>query len=273
MNRIDIIKELGKRGYEAITSESIKNGVTFKGIIIRNGNVSPIIYTDRMIERAEENGLSAESVATEVIEIFEANKECNIDISSLFDKDFVLSHIYIGIQRESDEDLERGICDYEGLETYLYIKVSENTEGNATVKVKSDLLDRVEISSAEAWEHAEDNTNKDTVIESMAKIFAKLQGLEYEPFMDDLTPMWVISNKSRVKGASAILDRDALQNFAEEKGVTRLVVLPSSVHEMIILPYEGSMNIEDFNEMVKEVNANEVKPEERLTDRAYFIEL
>ena len=273
MRRIDIIEVLEKRGYKAFKTETTKNGVTFKGIRIDNGVISPVIYTEKMIAKALENGLSVEDVATEVIEIFEENKKCNIDIATIFDKDFVLSHIYIGIQKESNENIEKGICDYEGLETYLYIKVSEQKDGNATIKVSSDLLARIGISSADAWECAEDNSNRDTVIESMAKIIAEMMGVDYVPSMDNSTPMYIISNKSKLRGASAILDHDALTCFAEEKGVNKLVVLPSSIHEMIILPYEENMDISELNEMVKEVNATQVEPEERLTDRAYIIEI
>ena len=71
----------------------------------------------------------------------------------------------------------------------------------------------------------------------------------------------------------AILDRRALKTFAKEHGVDELVVLPSSVHEMLILTYQGDMNLDDLSDIVKEVNAVQVKPEERLTDRVYLIKL
>ena len=50
-------------------------------------------------------------------------------------------------------------------------------------------------------------------------------------------------------------------------------MLPSSIHEMLILPYNESINMDDLSFMVADVNATQVEPEERLTDRAYLIEL
>jgi len=55
--------------------------------------------------------------------------------------------------------------------------------------------------------------------------------------------------------------------------MTKIVVLPSSVHEMLLVPYTEEMSLEDFSAMVSEVNNTEVRPEERLTDRAYIITL
>ena len=41
----------------------------------------------------------------------------------------------------------------------------------------------------------------------------------------------------------------------------------------LIMPYNDSINMDDLSFMVADVNANQVEPEERLTDRAYLIEL
>ena len=51
------------------------------------------------------------------------------------------------------------------------------------------------------------------------------------------------------------------------------MVLPSSIHEMLILPYQGDMNLNDLSAIVREVNVVQVEPEERLADTAYLIKL
>ena len=84
---------------------------------------------------------------------------------------------------------------------------------------------------------------------------------------------YVISNKSSIKGASAILNKKVLKEFAQKLNISKFLVLPSSVHEMLLLPYTDEIDIEEFSQMVKEVNCSQVKPEERLTDRAYVIEI
>lgn len=55
MNNNDIVKELQTRGYDAELHEVIKNGVSMKGIVIRsNDPMTPILYTDDLIEMAED---------------------------------------------------------------------------------------------------------------------------------------------------------------------------------------------------------------------------
>lgn len=61
MNNNDIVKELQTRGYDAELHEVIKNGVSMKGIVIRsNDPMTPILYTDDLIEMAEDCGQGVE---------------------------------------------------------------------------------------------------------------------------------------------------------------------------------------------------------------------
>ena len=59
--------------------------------------------------------------------------------------------------------------------------------------------------------------------------------------------------------------------LADKYDTDKLVVIPSSVHEMLIIPYGGTQDIDEFSALVKEVNASQVPPEEQLADQAYLI--
>ena len=64
----------------------------------------------------------------------------------------------------------------------------------------------------------------------------------------------------------------AYQNFmdqAAEKLGGDFFVLPSSIHEILLIPDNGEMVVEELKSMVHEVNLTQVKPEERLTDSVY----
>ena len=48
-------------------------------------------------------------------------------------------------------------------------------------------------------------------------------------------------------------------------------MIPSSIHELIIMPAEdGSLSLSKLSDMVKEINENHVKEEEILSDCAYY---
>ena len=182
----------------------------------------------------------------------------------LFDRDFILNSIFVGLQKVSTEDIEKKLCeDFEGIESYLYIRGEADREGSYSIKVSKAVLDRANISEVEAWEQAQTNTEAETSLESM----------EYSEDMDEMTPFFIISNKSKVKGASAILNKKVLAEFGERYHTNKIVVLPSSVHEMLLVPYTEEIDLDTFSDMVGQVNSSEVDPTEQLVDRAFIITL
>ena len=46
-------------------------------------------------------------------------------------------------------------------------------------------------------------------------------------------------------------------------------ILPSSVHEILVVPDDGNISFRELTDMVKEVNRTQVAPEDRLTDQVY----
>ena len=61
--------------------------------------------------------------------------------------------------------------------------------------------------------------------------------------------------------------------MSKKLDVSKFIVLPSSIHEMIVIPDDGKCAIEELSKMVQEVNQTQIEPEERLTDQAYVIEV
>ena len=107
----------------------------------------------------------------------------------------------------------------------------------------------------------------------MAKVMCEMMQMEYSEEMEEMTPFFVLSNKSKVKGASAILDRKTLADFGERFHTEKIVAIPSSIHEFLILPYTEELSLDDFSAMVNEVNFSEVDPKEQLGSRAFIITL
>ena len=85
--------------------------------------------------------------------------------------------------------------------------------------------------------------------------------------MDD--KMYILTNKDRHFGASCIVYNDVFKEIAKEKE-SDLIIIPSSVHELIIILSEEDGRIDEFNDMVSEVNKNHVLPQEILSDHVYI---
>lgn len=80
-------------------------------------------------------------------------------------------------------------------------------------------------------------------------------------------PVWILSMDSDTHGASVILQPEALVAVEEIFGGD-FFILPSSIHEVLVIPDLGLDEQEhDLNEMLREVNRMVVEPEDRLSDR------
>ncbi len=270
MTREDIINELRNRGYKAEAQNCVKNCVVFEGVRIENGsNIAPVIYTEGFLQNAEKENLSLETVVDAIEKVYESSKDFDFDFWEVFNDYFLASHLFVGLQKSSDEEIIKRPSELEGIENYIYVRCREEGDYSASFKMTKGLLKILNMSEEEVWWLAESNTKAETDVKSLGKL---LFGEEYE---DDgeRCPFYVITNKSRIKGASAILNRKAIEEVARKYEVEKVVILPSSIHEMLIVPYTDEMSLDEFSAMVEAVNESQVAPEERLTNRAYIVTL
>ena len=81
--------------------------------------------------------------------------------------------------------------------------------------------------------------------------------------------MYVLSNKLKNYGAACIAYPYILDMLA---GVLKenFYVLPSSVHEVIIVPESSQIRQSELERMVREINETQVPEEEILSNHAYF---
>lgn len=263
--REDIATELGNRGYIVELHTSIKNGVEFDGIRFVNSNgICPVVYTDEIIADSE----SLYEAVEKVLDTYNHADIMNFNKENLLDPEFIMQNLYIGLQKISAEDIVKLETDFEGIEKYLYIKMNEI----ASFKLTYGLLETLKISESDAWKEAGNNTFSKTDIVSMAEKLSELMGQEVGD-LESVPAQYIVTNTMNFRGASAILDTKVLKELAQKLDVQRFFVLPSSIHEMIIIPEEGKCNIEELSGIVQEVNQTQVEPEERLTDRVYIIEV
>ena len=270
MKRNDILSALIARGYRAEAKQTIRNGVIYEGIVIRSDEqIAPVIYTQGLIDEAEKRGTSLAEVVSQVIRIYEENKDVDICIEELFNKEYVLSHVFIGLQKTSEQDLIKEESGYEGIEKYLYLR----GDAGYIVKLNSSLLENVGISKEEAWESAGVNTFSQTKIRTMGEILSELTGRGFDDEEENPANMFAVTNTFGLFGASAILDTVNIAEYFGKLDISRLVVLPSSIHEMLLIPADVAPGMDELNAMVKEINEAQVAPEDRLTDRAYVMNL
>ena len=92
---------------------------------------------------------------------------------------------------------------------------------------------------------------------------------QQEPEETGAAPMYVLTNQSKLDGAGA-LARDGVLDKIGDLMDSNFYVLPSSIHEVLIVPDNGNMQTKELENMVKEVNASQVAPEDLLSDKVQY---
>lgn len=115
---------------------------------------------------------------------------------------------------------------------------------------------------------------KPAEIKGMSEVMAEMMGIEQAEMMG-LVPMdpkdeqmFVATVPDKVHGAGVLAYQNFMDQAAERVGGD-FFILPSSIHEVLIVPDNGKMDLKDLESMVKEVNATQVAPADKLTDSVY----
>ena len=160
----------------------------------------------------------------------------------------------------------------------IYYFVIENGLGNyASSYVRLEDLKSWELTERELDEQAEENMPEfePPRFESICDILEKMSGgfhmyEEEGMFSPEMfAPMYVLSNRSRYYGASCMLYPGLLDDLSG-KFDTGYYILPSSIHELIILPDMGVYSRRELEEMVTEINQSHVEREEVLSNHVYY---
>lgn len=96
----------------------------------------------------------------------------------------------------------------------------------------------------------------DMLIMSMNEMLEKLTGIPASelPLNPVAVPLYVATNQAGKYGAS-VLEHPDFTKAAEEKLGGDFFIIPSSVHEILLLPDDGCIELEEIEAMVQEINA------------------
>ena len=156
---------------------------------------------------------------------------------------------------------------------YRFVMES-NEDGRASILVTNDMIDHMGVTHEQLRADALENAPeiRPAVIQGMSEIMKEIMDPElFELFgipdgADE--QMYVASVPDRNSGAGIIAYQDFMDQAAEKLGGD-FFILPSSIHEIILIPDDGEMDSEALKDMVKMVNATEVEPDEKLSDNVY----
>ena len=104
-----------------------------------------------------------------------------------------------------------------------------------------------------------------SVLADMNPVFAD------EPMPEPDNTLFVCTNEMGAYGAGAVAHPEFMEE-ASKKLQGNFFVLPSSIHEVLLLKDDGHTDYHALQDMVSAINATEVQPKDRLTDNVYHVD-
>ncbi len=266
------LEKLGRETIVRIGTVEKINGIVLDSVsVMENGvNISPALYMNSFYEEYKD-GEPFDEVFERIWDLYcRYKKNSCADVGFLHDYSKVRSHIIRRIVcTEKNAHLLENVPHREFLDlSLIYYFFTECREyGSAAVLIRNDLMRMWQVTPDQLDAQAVQNMNKLLPWEfiSMKQL---IEGLG-EPEDDDFVPLYVLSNVKRCFGAAWMADEHVLQSIADR--IRRdYYILPSSVHECLILPAYQDADRQSLRDMVCEINRSQVEPEEVLSDSVYY---
>ena len=161
----------------------------------------------------------------------------------------------------------------EDLAITYHVLVNHDQSGIASAPITNDLLRHYGVTAEQLHEDAVANSQRmlPAQLDSMQNmLFGMMEPDAADTLRDEPYPgstMLVLTNNVQLNGAAALFYPGMMDQAAERLG-GNFIVLPSSTHEVIMVPADGA-DFRSLEQMVKDINRSQVAPEERLSDHVY----
>lgn len=249
------------------------NGTYLDGLIICNPdyNISPTIYLNPYYHRYLE-GVSIKDICDDIFTTYNQYMPAtNFDIESVIDfekcKDSI---IYKLINYKKNEGMLSHIPHLKYLDFAVIFQISLNNTnfGNASITIHEQLVERWGATLTDLQHLAAQNTPRlfPHQLIDLNKLVSKVFDMSA---YGDVTDMYALSNITKTNGASVILYEGLLNDIANKLN-SNLILLPSSIHEFIIMPHEYDTDLAYLTELINSVNDTSVSDEEILSNHPYI---
>ncbi|MBO7374233.1 MAG: hypothetical protein J6Z07_06445 [Lachnospiraceae bacterium] len=256
------------------------NGIVLDGLLIRDKkcSISPTVYVndyydsyvagdelDQILDRIED--VYKENTITDE---FDAERFCHFENI----KDNV---VYKIVNYEKNAELFKDIPHKKFLDLAIvyYINIKDDTFENASILINNNQLKVWGVDEIMIDELAKKNTPliHKAEIKTMADTLIELMSSPDEETIDFLqsenSPMYVVSNEDKVFGAAVLLYDGLIREFSKRVD-SSVWIIPSSVHELILVPSVYVTDSSILDDMICEINATEVPGTDILSNHAYY---
>ena len=258
------------------------NGLKLTGITIPNGDqrIVPTVYLDSLYQEYI-HGKDVDSCVGDVADMrIEAQGKAeffDMGVPDILDYEKMKNKLQVRIcdkEWNTDRLADKVVTEHGDFAAYYAVNLEENGEGISSIPVTVSLMNEWGVSAEQIQADAmvADRKRGVTLMDMNEIIKSMIFGEEPENLLNEKmdmeameNPMFCLTNKAKMNGASLLLQEDIRKQIGECLG-SDFFVIPSSVHEVMILPDNGIFQVPELNAMVQEVN--ETKVERKITVKA-----
>lgn len=262
------------------------NGVVLRGLTVTqdDSNISPTIYLNSYYEEYIKGRATLINVVNDVMDTYRRNKvNQSVDMRYFLNYESVKERIiYKLVNTEKNKELLEDVPHIEFLDLSIIFQclVSQEDLGRASILIHNVHLKLWEVSVDALYQAAKENTQRlqGYEIKGITEVLQEIMcAEEVENIVDEdcmsafsgSVPMYVLSNKNRVEGAACMLYPNLIQDFAKAIQ-SSFYIIPSSIHELLLLPTEHLEESQEIKHMIREINDTQVSVEEILSYSLYL---
>lgn len=289
----EVVRALREK-YDVRVEPVVKNnGLCLTGLIVslsktierENGisEVSPTLYAEYMYEEYK-NGRTIDEIIEKITNVVENNSGCDSELMNTilivrdFEKvkEFILPYV---INTELNEKQLKEIPNRQFLDLSIAYRVFFNREENqtASILIRNGLMESWNITEEQLYETAMKNLmaeEKLISIPSVSDMFTVLKALAGNNLRDLIlgsdvdSKMWVVTNRCTLYGSILILNKEFMSKLYRGFG-KEMIVIPSSVHELILIDETEGFEINEMNQIINEINEIQLQRDEILSNHCY----
>ena len=253
------------------------NGLVLDGLTIlaENSNISPTIYLSDYYQEFLVYGVGV--VADKIIKLYEKHSPTlAFDVSMFTDVEKVSPLIRMKlINYEKNKKLLVKVPHVKVLDlavVFMVVLETDSCGGFGSILIYHQHLDFWNFTADDLFKLAKENMSTEFEITPMTKILDEIMdgALAEEDMGGCEDVMFLLTTHTRLHGAVGMIHAEVLNWFMKKNRYKKLVILPSSIHEVILVPYNQYTKDMEFAEMVKEVNATQLAEQEILSDSVYI---
>ena len=255
----------------------------YDGVVVTPGDSAiGVTLNVEALFKAYENGTPFDEIVEKAADMVEKGFENKpqIDVTALTDYEQMKEKLVMEVvSTESNKEMLANIPhkEMEDMSIVYRFEMESDENGRATILATNQMLETMGITAEQLHADAVENAPriKPMEIKGMSEVLSEMMGMSPEEMammgmaQDPADEkIFVATVPDKVHGAGVLAYQDFMDKAAERAGGD-FYILPSSIHELLIVPDTGEMSLKDLENMVHDVNATQVAPEDKLTDSVY----